>query len=271
MVETGTATEPAADAVFPDIVGAQLLVRALKLLLYLRERDEPVTAADLGRRLDIPASNVYRLVQTLELSGLVERSGRGRITLGLRFLDLGRALERRIDREVQPAALEVMQQLTADTGETSLLTMPTGLNAICVLSVESPRPIRLSFALGRVLPLYAGASGKILLPWLSPRLVDHLLRDRRAWRLADGRTRTPAALRKEIEEIRADGHLVTCGEVDAEATAVAAPILAGGRLAAGLSVAGPSARFDDGRLPALIDRVCGAAEEIGRRLETRRS
>ncbi len=230
-----------------------------------------MTAADLGRRLDIPPSNVYRLVQTLELSGLVERSGRGKIALGLRFLDLGRALERRIEREIGPSALDVMQELTRETDETSLLTMPTGLNAICVLSVESSRPIRLSFAFGRVLPLYAGASGKILLPWLSPRLVEHLMRDNRSWRLANGQTLTPAALRGQIEEIRAAGHLITRGEVDAEAAAVAAPVLAGGKLGGGLSVAGPSARFDEARLPELIDQVCAAADEIGRRMETRRT
>jgi DNA-binding IclR family transcriptional regulator len=271
QVEDSRDAATGADATFPDIVGAQLLVRALKLLLYLRERDEPVTAADLGQHLEIPPSNVYRLVQTLELSGLVERSGRGRIALGLRFLDLGRALERRIDREVGPAALEAMQELTHETDETSLLTMSTGLNAICVLSVESSRPIRLSFASGRVLPLHAGASGKVLLPWLSPRVVEHLMRGGRSWRLANGQVLTPAGLQAQIEEIRSVGHVITFGEVDAEAAAVAAPVLPAGRLCGGLSVAGPAARFGDDRLPELIDKVRAAAEEIGRRMEKRRN
>jgi DNA-binding IclR family transcriptional regulator len=259
---------PRARPAFPDVAGAQLLVRALTLLFHLREREEPVTVAELTAALRVAPSNVYRLLQTLELSGLVERTGRGQVALGLRFLDLARAVDRRVQDELVPAAHPVMRSLTQSTDETSLLTMPTGLHAICVLSVESSRPVRLSFATGLLFPLYAGASGKVLLPWIPARLRAQVLAEG-GWTLASGEQLSAASLERHIEEIRADGCCVTIGEVDADATGVAAPIRAeSGRLFGGLTLAGPTGRFAD-RLDELVERVRNAADEIARRLEER--
>jgi DNA-binding IclR family transcriptional regulator len=163
----------------------------------------------------------------------------------------------------------VMRALTQATDETSLLTMPTGLHAICVLSVESSRPVRLSFATGLLFPLYAGASGKVLLPWVSPRLRAQVLAEG-GWELASGERLSAATLAAQVERIREDGYCVTFGEVDAAATGVAAPIRAeNGRLLGGITLAGPTGRFTD-RLDDLVERVRIAADEIGRRLEERR-
>ena len=56
--------------------GTQLLGRAVSLLIYLRELDDPVTVGDLAEALRLPAATVYRLVQTLEMAGFVDRSFR---------------------------------------------------------------------------------------------------------------------------------------------------------------------------------------------------
>lgn len=258
------------DAVVPEVTGAQLLSRALRLLFTLRERDRPVSASELSQALEIAPSNVYRLVQTLELSGLVERRERGQIQLGLRFLDLGRALEDRIETEVVPSALPVMRTLTEAIDETTLLTMPAGLRAICVLSVESSRPIRLSYSTGRVLPLHGGASGKVLLPWLPRRVLEDVIRAAEGFELASGERLTAKQLVEQVEEIRSRGFCLTRGEVDAEATGLAAPVMAQDRLFAGLTAAGPTSRFGEERLPQLVDQVRAAAAEIGRRLDDRR-
>jgi len=126
------------------MAGTQLLARAVSLLLYLRERDEEVTVGELAGALKVPVNTVYRLVRTLELGGLVDRSQRPYVSLGLRLMDLGMAKQRQVARELAPIAMPALESLTAATGETSLLVMPTGARAICILAVESSRTIRLS-------------------------------------------------------------------------------------------------------------------------------
>jgi DNA-binding IclR family transcriptional regulator len=197
------------------------------------------------------------------MAGFVDRSFRPYVSLGLRFMDFGQAKQRQVARELGPVAQPVLDALTAQTGETSLLVMPTGARAIRILSAEPTRELRLAYRTGQVLPLYAGASGKVLLPWLSPSLVESALAQGEGQLLADGRRLTTAALRAQIVAIRAAGHCVTVGELDAEAGAVAAPVfLRGEQIFAAVSVAGPLAGFSEGRLPVLVAHVKASAAEL---------
>jgi DNA-binding IclR family transcriptional regulator len=262
---------PAADG---DLVswmaGTQLLARAVSVLLYLREREEPVTVGELAGALGVPTNTVYRIVRTLEMGGLVDRSHRPYVSLGLRLMDLGQAKQRLLARELAPFAVPVLEDLSAMTGQTSMLVMPTGARAICIFAAEPSSPIRLSYQPGRVFPLYAGASGKILLPWLSPPLIEAAIAQGVGHVLPNGRKLTAAGLRHDIAMIRADACCVTHGEVDAGASAVAAPVFGrGGQIFAGVSVAGPESGFSDDRLPALIDRVRAAAAGIERHVAVR--
>ena len=252
------------------MAGTQLLARAVSVLLYLREREEPVTVVELAGALNVPINTVYRIVRTLEMGGLVDRSQRPYVSLGLRLMDLGQAKQRLVARELAPFAMPILEGLAAATDETSLLVMPTGARAICILAVEPTRPIRLSYQPGRVFPLYAGASGKVLLPWLSAQLLETAVAQGDGAMLQGGRRLTAAALRQEIESIRSAGYCVSHGELDAGASAVAAPVFGrGGQIFAAISVAGPEAGFSDDRLPALIERVRAAAAETSRGLSAR--
>jgi DNA-binding IclR family transcriptional regulator len=252
------------------MAGTQLLARAVSVLLYLRERDEPVTVGELARALNVPINTVYRLVRTLEMGGLVDRSNRPYVSLGLRLMDLGQAKQRQVAKELAPVAMPILEALSAVSGETSLLVMPSGARAICIFAVEPSRAIRLSYQPGRVFPLYAGASGKVLLPWLSAHLVETARAQGDGQVLATGKLLTAAQLSDEVDRIREAGHCVTHGELDAGVSAVAAPIFGrGGQIFAAISVAGPEAGFSADRLPALIERVRDAAAETGRGLSMR--
>lgn len=198
------------------------------------------------------------------MAGFVDRSFRPYVSLGLRFMDFGQAKQRQVARELEPVAQPVLEALTAATGETSLLVMPTGARAIRILSAEPSRELRLSYRPGQVLPLYAGASGKVLLPWLSAKLLKSALAQGDGQLLADGRRLTEADLRAQVAAIRATGYCVTHGELDADAAAVAAPVfLRGEQIFAAISVAGPLAGFTQHHLPGLVERVRAAAVDLG--------
>ena len=204
------------------------------------------------------------------MAGFVDRSFRPYVSLGLRFMDFGQAKQRQVARELAPVAMPVLEALTVATGETSLLVMPTGARAICILAVEPSRAIRLSYQPGRVFPLYAGASGKVLLPWLSAQLFETALAQSEGQVLATGQLITAAGLMQEVEQMRVAGYCVTHDELDAGASAVAAPVFGrGGQIFAAISVAGPETGFTADRIPALIDQVRFAAAETGRGISIR--
>jgi len=246
--------------------GAQVLDRVVALLTALSHDGERLPS-ELAEDCGLPPSTTYRLLADLEQHGLVTRAGRRGATLGLWILDLARSVEDRLDTELVEPARDVMDALAQRTGETAILTAPGGTHAMCLASIESERhAMRLSYDRWRTAPMHLGASGKVLLAHLDDAHAERIL-GAPPPHPAGGAEIDDATLRAQIEATRRDGYLVTDGELDEGATAVAAPVLdPRGRPVAGLSLAGPTARIHaalDAIVPAVVDCARVIAGRIG--------
>jgi DNA-binding IclR family transcriptional regulator len=246
--------------------GAQVLDRTVDLLAALAGAGTPVPAGELAERCDLPASTTYRLLADLEVHGLVARDGRRGVTLGLRVLDFARSLEDRLEAVLIQPAREVMTALARAHGETAILTAPGGTHAMGLASVESPQhAVRLSYDRWRTAPMHLGASGKVLLAHLEEAHAERILAAPPP-HPSGGAQIDGATLRAQIAATRRDGYLVTHGELDPGATAVAAPVFdPRGRALAGLSLAGPSERMR-GALDAVVPAVVAGARAISDRI-----
>ncbi|OMF79276.1 IclR family transcriptional regulator [Paenibacillus glucanolyticus] len=243
--------------------GTQTLGRAIDILFVLAESGSTLTVSEIAEKVGIPDSTAYRFIQTLIKNGFVERKGRGQIGLGLRIFDLARSLSQQIERDLLTVARPIMEALSDDTGETTVLFIRSGSKAICIEHVTSKRLIRFSIESGRVLPLASGASGKSLLAFESERVLKEMLKlfgEKQS-------EETRLQLVKELEAIREQGYSLTLGEVDSDVFAIAAPIFDPQQnIMASLSVAGPVHRLNEDDIPALIDQVKNAASRISVKL-----
>jgi DNA-binding IclR family transcriptional regulator len=228
------------------------LQRAVQLLAALGDEPAEKTVAELATGTGVPTSTAYRLLAELEQHGLVQRGGDRTIALGTRLVALGRSAEEGLRERLVEPARDVMGALSEEVGETVILTAPCGLEGIVLHVVETDRhSVRLSYALFRRAPMHRGASGKILAAYLEPDERSRLI-------AAAGKPGLP----DELDRIRAAGFAFTAGELDEGAAAVAAPILdRRGRIAAGLSVAGPEHRVAADPL-RMRDAVSAAAQAI---------
>ena len=76
-----------------------------------------------------------------------------------------------------------------------------------------------------------------------------------------------AALREELDRVRAQGHALAVDELEVGLTAVAAPIRnAHGDVVASMSVSGPSFRLTPDRVDDVVALVSDAAVEVSHRL-----
>ena len=225
------------------------------LLLAAFEDGATRSLADVAEEFDWPKSSIHRLLGTLVRHGLIERTRDRSYRLGFRTWQLARKA-RPYDALVR-AATEPMRRLTAITAESTFLTVAEPPNSVCVASTDGPAIVRMSLALGTAVPLHLGASNRILLAYL-PAIErrDYL---RRA-------VQDPAhreALGDDLAAIRSRGWLKTTAELTAGATAIAVPVFdAEGGCIAGLSVGGPTERFDGERSDAALQHMLQAAREI---------
>lgn len=202
-------------------------------MLELFNLDRPEwTVRALAAAINCPIASTYRIVNTLTSAGyLVAVDGSGTYRLGSRLLRVGAlALA---DLDVRLAALPVMQRLAQETGETALLLVPSGHQAVCVAKVEGTYPIRpRSFAVGEVVPYNAGALPMAIFAALPDEAAAPIL--------AEGMHRFTQQSAVDVDElqarcsqIRERGYAYSEEEFIVGTAAVAAPIFGGEGLVLG--------------------------------------
>lgn len=181
--------------------------RALLLLGTVCDRGL-VTLADAARDAGLSASTALRLLRTLEGTGFVRRDDEG-YRPGMRIVQLGaQALS---SESLVSLAEGALDRLVDSTGESAYLNVPSHDDHGIYLAVrEGTHSVRHASWVGRSIPLEGSAAGAVL------------------------RGNTPEP-----------GFVVVSDGIEPDVTAIAAPVVTGGRVVAALSVVVPSYRITD--------------------------
>lgn len=240
--------------------GIQVIARAAEMLRLLQAHPGGLSQAEIGDRLGMARSTVSRILGALEAEGLVaSRGGRGGYRLGPEIARMAGTVRLGVVMDVHP----FMEELSRELGETVDLSILDGDRATFVDQVVSPHRLRAISAVGESFPLHCCANGKALLAGLP---AEHL--PSRLVRLTPNTITSPAALRKELDRVRADGVAYDREEQTEGICAVGAALtgLAGHTVA--VSVPVPAQRFY-GReselaaaLLAWVERVDAALRKV---------
>ena len=237
--------------------GGKVIVSAektLEILDLFNFQTRELSVPQIAEMLNQPQSSVYRHLRVLKEKGYVIETNGGLYKLGYRFLELAKIVK--TDSSIASIAFPIMRDLTNETGETSILTIVSGLNAICLEVVTSTQPIKVSSEQGKILPLYAGASSRVLLAYMPSETVDELLEQGLLKRYTQNTIVDPVQLKENLEETRLRGYAVSDSEVDEGVMAYGAPIKdMDNQVIAALSIAGPRERMLKKNEQTLIDSL----------------
>lgn len=183
--------------------------------------DESLSLAELVRRSGLSKTTVHRTCNLLITWGVVERAGYD-YRLGMRLFELGQRVPRQ--RILRDAAAPFMQELLYTTRSVVHLSILDGLDALVIERLSLNRPTsRLTQIAGRM-PLHCTASGKALLAFSPPALVNELLREGLPRRTQ--RTITSALhLMRDLEAARERGAASELEEMQVGYLGIGAPIL----------------------------------------------
>ena len=236
------------------------VARALRLLNAFTFEKHAYTLTELSEQLGFYKSTVHRLVKTLENWGYLRKEG-NKITLGPQVFVLGEIYYHSLD--LVHLAEPILQDIAKDSGETAAVYVRDGLNRLCLCRVQSPQHIRDSVEPGQKLPIYTGASGKLLLAFCQDPSVLKALESSPLSPLTVKTITDRATLFQELDKIRETGFAASFGERDLSAAAIAVPIWGErGRLYGSLSVSGPAARFRSEKLLILLEILWKHAEKL---------
>jgi len=236
--------------------------RALDILLVFTEHSS-LGLTEIADKVGLHKSTVHRLLASLESKGFLVRDVvTEKYRLGFRVWELSAKLAEQSD-DPGVLLLPEMERLRDLVGETVSLYIREGDERIRIQAVQSKQEIRRVAPVGARLPLYAGASSKVLLAFADEEERESIMNSA-DWPASVNRD----AFRRTLEDIRALGYATSAEEREAGVAAVSAPILTNsGRLVAALGVSGPANRLDPERIRAIAPQVIEAARRMGKMMK----
>lgn len=231
--------------------------RALDILLcFTMKTDWAMT--EIAEHVGLHKSTVHRMLATLEEKGFIERDrSTDRYHLGLKVWELSANLSRTDDQAT--IWLPEMERLRDQLGETISIYVRDGSERIRIQAVQSNQAVRRVAPVGVRLPLYAGASSKVLIAYADPAVQESIFGDP-AWLYSIDLDQ----YKQQLEEICASGYATSFEEREAGAAALSAPIFdRTGKIKAALSVSGPASRLTMDTMRAYAPTLMESAKRMG--------
>ncbi|MET3230890.1 UNVERIFIED_ORG: DNA-binding IclR family transcriptional regulator [Burkholderia sp. 1263] len=248
------------------------LERGLRILTEFSPREPVLGAPELSKRLKIPRTTVFRLLQTLESLGFLERADKDRnYRLGVAVLRLG--FEYLSSLELTDLGLPIIEALRDETGLTSHIVIRDGRDVVFVAKAQSHAPIFSSVKVnvGTRLPAHATTHGQVL---MGDMTLDELKKLYPEPELERFTKQTPVTVDDLYERIRDDarrGFAISESSFERGISVVSAPVRNDtGRIVAVITTTIPRHEIGASLLDSgLIDKVRRAAGELSQRLNHR--
>lgn len=250
------------DGATKETGGLQTVSRAALVLRCFDEGRTVLTLAELTRRTELNKATTFRLAETLVAEGLLDKdpdSGVYSVSFGL--LTLGRAL---LDPDgLATRAQPILARAAQTSGETAILSIRRGDEAVVLAEVPSFEPVRYTLGVGYRADLRVGAAGLAILSHL-PDVEAREITSAQQAHTVSGTEIGEAQLLKGIATTRANGYATTEGQRLKDAAGYAAPLFGvTGQVIGSIGVIMPAHRNQD---PTVQARFASCAMKAAQQL-----
>ncbi|MFE5701448.1 IclR family transcriptional regulator [Rhodococcus koreensis] len=266
MNEPRTAAVIAVNPSEPAEIANKSVTKAVRLLRELASRPRTgATVSTLAKAVGISRPTAFRLLHSLERTGLVDRIDNNYI-LGSEMSRLGRHADPYAGLAAR--ARPLLQELADTFDETVTLSVPNAKDELDLIAEAAGSHVvgttsRMSpHMIGKQYPLHASSSGKVLLAeWPIKKVLGRLPEKLEAYTAHTVTDR--AALLAELDRIRENGFALIDNELEEELISLSRPVRdSSGNLVAIVSLNGPRYRFGPDRIPEGLQQMQRLVERL---------
>ncbi|VBB43214.1 Transcriptional regulator, IclR family (fragment) [uncultured Desulfatiglans sp.] len=242
------------------------LEKAIRILCLFDAETRERSAQEISNSLNIPLSTTYNYLKVFLRNDILSKDeNSGKFRLGWKVFKLGVLAAANVS--LLEIAAPYLLSIARRTQETVVLALIDGLDLLCVDTIESIRPVKLTMKRGARLPMHAGAPGKVLLAYNERSFLDEVIQSRGLPKVNRNTITDAKALGRELEVIREQGYSQSDSEVDSGAAALAVPILDyTGRAVASVSLIGSLEAILGRHRAGLVEILKEASEGISEKL-----
>ncbi|MEU4232412.1 IclR family transcriptional regulator C-terminal domain-containing protein [Nonomuraea sp. NPDC026600] len=199
----------------------QSLARGLAVIRAFSATAPELTLSEVARATDLSRAAARRFLLTLADLGYVRSDGR-LFSLTPRVLELGYAYLSSLS--LPEVADPHLERLAAEVHESASVAVLDGADVVYVARVATARIMRVTINIGTRFPAYCTSMGRVLLAALSPERLDGYLGSAELRGLTSRTITQPAALRAELDRVRARGWAMVDQELEEGLRSIAVPI-----------------------------------------------
>lgn len=232
--------------------------RAMSVLMYVCQGDSPMGLTDISRGAGLDKATTLRLLNTLANIDLVRQRSDDRNYVP------GGGIYNFWPNEVRKICRPHMEDLLEQTQETICLIVPRGKQRVCIDAIEPDRELRIVAPVGRAVPVYAGAAGRVFMAQKSDAQVKKILSECELTAITAKSVTDRDIYCQQLDDVRVNGCAHSIDEVTLDTSAVAAPVFDGlNNTVAAVVVRGPGSRMTQDTIDSFIPMVKACAAAIG--------
>lgn len=251
-----------------DVYFVPGLHRGLRVLEILGAAAEPMSLSDIARAMELSRSSTFRLTYTLRDMGFIrEAEQKNTFTLGPRVLNLGFAYLNQ--QPITAIARPHLAALRDTTGISSHLSVLEGHDVLYLGSHQARSGFVSNMVTGTRVEAYATAIGWCLLTALDDAGLQAFCDGLDMAAITSHTPTDVLALRKRVDQARADGFVFSRGLREPGGSSVAVPVRDNtGAVVACVNISGPDSGFDFDRidnfyLPEVRATALNISREMG--------
>ncbi len=235
-------------------------VERTMLILETLSKAEAINLENMAKMTALPKATLLRFLSSLISLGYVYRDSADQYHLTLKMFMVGSRSLSHID--LVSTAKPFAKKLSQELGETVHMGILEDDEAVYVLKEESSYTLRMYSRVGKIIPLYCTAIGKVFLSEMSDEELDGYL-STHTLKPFTPKSLDESGLRAELKEIHSRGWAIDREEHEENIVCIASPIRDySGKAVAAISASWPVFRFSMEDLDKNASLVSETACEI---------
>ena len=234
------------------------------VLDLIRSSASPIGVNDISRQCGLNVTTVFRILKTFQSSGWVYQDHEDKYRIGPKISFVNET--NNFYAALSETAYYTMISLSAKTSQAMNLVIRIH-NQCCILQQSrTAKIVDYVPPIGTYLPLYASATGKVLLSELPDALLNLILNSLEFKPLTAHTITDRNALVEELSACRENGYALDARESQEDGFCIAVPVRCSGSIVAALSFSGIIGRIHEDKINEYRQLLVKASSEIEKNL-----
>jgi DNA-binding IclR family transcriptional regulator len=228
------------------------LENSLGILEFFTRETPAWGVRELAKASQMSHSVVHRILSTFEKRGFLMQDPQSqKYELGISFWQYGQMVQEKI--HLNDLIHPVLERISKSVGESVFFTTLDGQEGVCIDIVESLQIIKYAVSIGSRTQLYAGASNKVMMAFLSDELQESIMK-RGLVPVTPNTIIDEHKLREDLIAIRQKGWCYSVGEYTESVFGVAIPLFNyRNEVFSSITIAGPAYRVKEDQIQPVVE------------------